>query len=142
MVLRIKLMTQAFAFKNSIEHGSLAAEETVCKVISRIQKSWQFTNAQMARLLHTRANTYGLWLKKKRIALGKPPFTADMQVVISLIAIHRSLTALMQNPKDQVLWLSSPHPDFNGVSPLEFAKHSCANLFYLKSYLDYLRGLG
>ncbi len=42
---------------------------------------------------------------------------------------------------DQVLWLKTSHPHF-GKTPIEFAKNSCENLFFLKQYLDYVRGRG
>ncbi len=130
------------ASSEKIEHGSEQAQRAVGKVLGRIQQDWGFANVAMARLLHVKANTYGQWLKQGRVPLGKPPWPADMESVITVMAIHRSLGAMFRSPQDQVLWLQEVHPDFSGLSPLESAVRSVAGLYYLKAYLDYVRGRG
>lgn len=135
-------MELALDIHSPIIHGSPKAQETVCKVLGRIQKSWDFTNVEMARLLHIRPNTYGNWINANKVPLGVPPWSPDIEAVISLMAIHRSLSAMFNLPDDQVIWLKTPHPDFRQESPLNYAKASCAGLFYLKAYLDYIRGRG
>lgn len=130
------------ASPSRMEHGSERAQRTVCKVLGRIQKDWGFSNAEMARLLHVKPNTYGQWFKQKRVPIGRPPWPADMESVITVMAIHRSLGAMFQSAEDQILWLQGIHPDFAGLSPLNLAIQSVAGLYYLKAYLDYVRGRG
>lgn len=112
------------------------------KVLSRIQQDWEFTNLDMARLLHVRANTYGNWMARKETPYQKPPYLPETELIITVLSIFRSLGAMFSSPKDQILWLRTGHPDFRGDSPLKFAQASCENLYYLKAYLDYVRGRG
>jgi len=126
----------------AIQSGSFESQQVLYKVLAAIQADWGFNNVTMARLIHIRANTYGYWLKNQKIPIGAPPFSADMEAVIVLIAIHRSLSAIFNRPADQVIWFKSPHPDFKGQSPLESAIDSVQGLFFLRAYLDYVRGRG
>lgn len=135
-------METAFSIQAPLVHGRAEAQATVCKVLERIQTSLNFSNVEMARWLHVKPNTYGNWLKNGRVPMGIPPWSADTEAVIMVMAIHRSLSAMFQNPQDQLLWLKTPHPDFQKTSPLDHAIGSCAGLFYLKGYLDYVRGRG
>lgn len=112
------------------------------KALGNLQKAWNFTNAEMAGLIRVKPNTYGLWMKNREVPFQKPPYSTDIEIIIALLAIFRSLGAMFVSSSDQVLWLNAPHPHFAGQSPLEFAKRSSENLFYLKQYLDYVRGRG
>lgn len=131
---------QTAALQN-IASGDEASQRLLHKTIAHIQGAWAFTNAEMADFLHTKPNTYGYWLQKERIPLGKS-LSPEMELVVALMAIYRSLGAMFVSAKDQVLWLRTPHPDFAHQSPLDFAKSSAENFFYLRSYLDYIRGRG
>jgi hypothetical protein len=125
----------------SIALGSQKARGTVWKSIARIQERWGFNAASMARLLHTKPPTFHSWKEREEIPVSQPPLTPDMEVVVAVIAIHRSLSAMFSNPHDQVAWLTAKHPTFE-VTPIEFAIKSSANLFQLRSYLDFVRGRG
>ena len=125
------------AYKLPLHPGS-----TLCKALARLQDTWGFANAAMAALLHLKANTYGNWLKAAEVPVGKLPYPAEIEMVVSLIAIFRSLGSMFQKAEDQVIWLETPHPHLQNNSPLEFAQASCENLFYLRNYLDYVRGRG
>ncbi len=132
--------------KNSKEsepiiHGSQKARETVWKSIARIQEKWGFNAATMARLLHTRPPTFHSWKEREEVPLSKLPLTPDMEVVVATIAIYRSLSAMFSNPQDQVAWLNAKHPAFE-AAPIDFATKSSANLFQIRSYLEYVRGRG
>jgi len=112
------------------------------KALARLQDSWGLTNAEMAHLIRVKPNTYGQWMKKQEVPFQKPPYSAEIETIIALISIFRSLGAMFVSPGDQVLWLKTPHPHLSGLRPLDFAKLSAQNLFYLKQYLDYVRGRG
>jgi len=118
------------------------SRQVLGKSLGRLQGTWQFTNAEMAHLIRIKPNTYGYWMKKKQVPFQKPPYSTEIEMVIALLSIFRSLGAMFVSANDQVLWLKTPHPHFEGQNPLEFAKHSGENLFYLKQYLDYIRGRG
>lgn len=112
------------------------------KALQGLQEEWGFTNAQMARLIRVKPNTYGYWMQKQEVPFHKPPYTTEIEIILALLSIFRSLGAMFVSSEDQLLWLNTPHPHFSGESPLTFAKHSSENLFYLKQYLDYVRGRG
>lgn len=126
---------------NSIAPGSPKARQTVWKTISNIQNKWELNAAEMARLLHTKAPTFHSWKERAEIPVSQRSLSPDMEVVVAVIAIYRSLSAMFSNPKDQIAWLTSKHPEFQ-VPPLKFAEASSPNLFQLRSYLDYVRGRG
>lgn len=129
------LSTHINSFKN--RDGA----EVLCKTICRIQKIWGLNQAEISRLLHATPQTYGNWIKSKKIPLSNP-YSPENEVVIAFIAIYRSLGAMFQSPRDQILWLQSPHPQFDNQSPIQFAQQSSENVFGLRSYLDYVRGRG
>ena len=124
-----------------IAHGSQKAKETVWKAVSNIQDRWELKAAEMARLLHTKPSTFHSWKEKGEIPVSALPLTPDMEVVVAVIAIYRSLSAMFSNPKDQVAWLNAKHPEFH-LAPIKFAEHSSPGLFQLRSYLDFVRGRG
>ncbi|QQR80470.1 MAG: hypothetical protein IPJ69_14425 [Deltaproteobacteria bacterium] len=128
---------QNTAYKLPLEPG-----KTLHKALTRLQETWGFTNAEMAKTLHLKANTYGNWIKSGEIPVGKPPYAPEIEILVTLIAIFRSLGSMFQKFSDQVLWLETPHPHFQKASPLQFAQATCENLFYLRHYLDYARSRG
>ncbi len=128
--------------QNELFLGTEKSRQVLGKALGRLQGTWNFTNAEMANLIRVKPNTYGHWMKKKEVPFQKPPYSTDIEIIIALIAIFRSLGAMFVSSNDQILWLKTPHPHFAGQSPLEFAKRSSENLFYLKQYLDYVRGRG
>ena len=125
-----------------IQSGSDEAKEAVYDILSKIQGVWKFSNAKMSKLLHVHPNTYGTWMKNKKVPIGTKPYSPEMEVVISVIAIFRSLGAMSSSAKNQVLWLETPHPQIRGKVPLEFAMESIQNIFWLRHFLDYIRGRG
>jgi len=134
-------MPRSESRSNPITQGSSKARQTVWKAISNIQNKWELNAVEMARLLHTKAPTFHSWKKREEVPVSQAPLSPEMEVVVAVIAIYRSLSAMFANPKDQVAWLTSKHPEFQ-VSPLKFAEASSPNVFQLRSYLDYVRGRG
>jgi hypothetical protein len=118
------------------------AQSILWKALKGLQDRWDFTNLDMAKLLHVRANTYGNWMARTKVPFQRPPFSPETELVVTVLSIYRSLGAMFSSHKDQTLWLTTTHPDFQRLSPLAFAQKSCENLFYLKNYLDYVRGRG
>lgn len=125
----------------AIMHGSPKARQTVWKAISNIQQRWELNAAEMARLLHTKPSTFHSWKERKEVPVSHPPLSPDMEVVVAVIAIFRSLSAMFSNPKDQIAWLTSKHPELQ-AQPIKFAEASSPNLFQLRTYLDFVRGRG
>jgi hypothetical protein len=124
-----------------LAHDSNQAKETLYKALGKIQERWNFQSRDMACFLHVSASTYSNW-KKNGITVGKQPYRPEVEAAITLLAIHRSLSAMFQSPADQVKWLTTVHPSFYQKSPFEFAKASLSNLFQVRAYLDYVRGRG
>ncbi len=131
----------ALAASSETGLGTQKSRRVLGKALMQLQGSWNFTNVEMARLIRIKPNTYGLWKTKKEVPFQAPPYSTEIELIIALLSIFRSLGAMFVSATDQVLWLKTPHPRF-GRAPLEFAKTSCENLFFLKHYLDYVRGRG
>ena len=129
------------ALQNSLFLDLASSRRVLGRALIRLQGAWNFTNAEMANLIRVKPNTYGHWVKKKEVPFQRPPYSAESEIMIALLSIFRSLGAMFVSSSDQILWLKTPHPRF-GESPLEFARHSSENLFYLKQYLDHVRGRG
>jgi len=128
--------------KSDLTPGSEESKRTLWKALKRVQDNWAFSNARMSRFLHMKPNTYGNWMKNQTVPLSKPPYSPETELVIALLSIYRSLGAMFASHPDQLVWLQTVHPHFYHSSPLEFAQKSCENLFYLRAYLDYIRGRG
>lgn len=120
--------------------GTQKGRETLWKAVEKIQDRWGLKPAEMARLLHAKGPTFHSWKSEQEIPVSEP-LTPVMEVVIAVIAIHRSLSAMFSEPKDQLAWLRAKHPAFSDA-PIDHAIKSTANLFVVRSYLDYVRGLG
>lgn len=124
-----------------IEPGTQKARKTVWKALVGIQQNWELNAAEMARLLHTNASTFHHWKTRGEVPVSRPPLRPDMEVVVAVVAIYRSLSAMFTNPRDQVAWLTTRHPDFE-MAPLNFAVKSSPNVFLVRAYLDFVRGRG
>lgn len=96
----------------------------------------------MAKLIHIAPSTYGVWMRNEEIPLNSPPLKPEAEAAVAVLAIYRSLSAMFDNPSDQVKWLRTPHPSFRKKAPVEYAQNSMSDLFQLRIYLDYVRGRG
>ncbi len=122
-------------------HGSQAAQEAVYEALEFLRSSWKFSGSMLAKLLHLPVNTVNLWLSKKRVPIGSPPFDPRAEALLNLVAIHRSLHAMFSTPANQLAWLKTRHPEL-GFVPLEKIQESLSGLFLVRQYLDYVRGRG
>ena len=100
-----------------------------------------WSGTKIARILHLPANTVNTWLKNGMVPLSGHILHPDIQVVIHLLAIHRSLEAMFDNPAHQQVWLSTHHPELNAI-PEVLMGESVDGLIFTRQYLDYIRGRG
>ena len=100
-----------------------------------------WSGTKIATLLHLAPNTVNTWLKNGSVPISHATLHPDIQVIIHLLAIHRSLEAMFDDPTHQQLWLSTPHPELN-VIPEKLMGKSIDGLIFIRQYLDYVRGRG
>ena len=100
-----------------------------------------WSGTKIASTLHLPPNTVNTWLKNGIIPLHSASLQPDIQAIIHLLAIHRSLEAMFENPAHQQAWLSTPHPELN-VIPEKLIAESIDGLIFIRQYLDYVRGRG
>ena len=122
-------------------HRSATAQQAVYEAVEFLRSSWKFSGSTLAKLLHVPANTVNLWISKKRIPVGAPPFDPRAEALLNLLAIHRSLHAMFSESANQLAWLKTRHPEL-GFVPLEKIQESINGLFLVRQYLDYVRGRG
>jgi len=122
-------------------HQSITAEQAVYEALQFLRAQWALSGSMLAKLLHLPVNTVNLWLSKKRVPVGRPPFDPREEAVLNLIAIHRSLHAMFSEPPNQLAWLKTRHPKL-GFIPWEKIQESLSGLFLVRQYLDYVRGRG
>lgn len=100
-----------------------------------------WSGTKIANILHLPPNTVNTWLKNGVIPISNVMLHPDIQVIIHLLAIHRSLEAMFDNPAHQRVWLSTFHPELN-VIPEKLMGKSVEGLIFIRQYLDYARGRG
>lgn len=100
-----------------------------------------WSGTKIANILHLRPNTVNTWISAGEVPIKTLPLQPDFQAVIHLLAIHRSLEAMFDNPEHQQAWLSTYHPEL-GCTPEERIADSIDGLIYVRQYLDYVRGRG
>lgn len=105
----------------------------------KIRLNWSGT--KIANILHLPANTLNTWLKNGNVPISNAILQPDIQVIIHLLAIHRSLEAMFDDPKHQSIWLSTLHPELNAI-PEKLMGESIDGLIFIRQYLDYVRGRG
>jgi len=117
------------------------ASRALLKGLAYFKSRLDWSGAKIARTLHLHTNTVNNWLKHGSIPVSSPSFSPDVQAVVHLLAIHRSLEAMFDDPAHQEAWLSTFHPGMNAV-PAEKMSDSIDGLIYVRQYLDYVRGRG
>jgi len=100
-----------------------------------------WSGTQIAHILHLPPTTLNTWLKNKTAPINSPTLPPDIQAILHLLAIHRSLEAMFENPTHQQAWLTTLHPAFNAI-PLAIMSKSIDGLIFIRQYLDYTRGRG
>ncbi|OAI45641.1 hypothetical protein AYO45_06670 [Gammaproteobacteria bacterium SCGC AG-212-F23] len=101
----------------------------------------EWSGTKIASILHLAPNTVNTWLKNNIIPLHSAALSPDVQAIIHLLAIHRSLEAMFEDPIHQRAWLATFHPELN-VIPEKLMGQSFDGLIFIRQYLDYVRGRG
>ncbi|HLB58316.1 MAG TPA: MbcA/ParS/Xre antitoxin family protein [Gammaproteobacteria bacterium] len=117
------------------------AGRSIVDGLEYLKKQLGWSGTKIAHILHLPANTVNTWLKNHIVPINKSILQPDIQVIIHLLAIHRSLEAMFENPLHQQAWLSTFHPELNGI-PEEIMGESIDGLILIRQYLDYVRGRG
>jgi hypothetical protein len=117
------------------------AGQAIVDGIEYLKSRLEWSGSKVARILHLPANTVNTWLKNGTVPIHSAILQPDVQAVIHLLAIHRSLEAMFENPLHQRAWLQSAHPEL-GAIPEEMMSRSLDGLIFIRQYLDYVRGRG
>jgi len=122
--------------------NSSQAGQALVDGIHYLKNRLEWSGTKIANILHLPANTVNTWLKNGCIPMSSSPLLhPDIQVILHLLAIHRSLEAMFHDPAHQRAWLSTPHPELN-VIPEKIMGESINGLLFIRQYLDYVRGRG
>lgn len=106
----------------------------------KMRLTWSGT--KIASLLHLPSNTVNTWLKNGIVPISNSTsLHPDLQAIIHLLAVHRSLEAMFVDPSHQRAWLSTMHPELK-VIPEKLMGESIEGLIFIRQYLDYVRGRG
>ena len=125
----------------TVEFDPKTASHAVADGLKYLQNRLEWSGTKIANTLHIPPNTINTWLKKGSVPINSRILHPDMQLVIHLLAIHRSLEAMFENPSYQRAWLSTFHPELN-VVPEKLMSESIQGLIFIRQYLDYVRGRG
>jgi hypothetical protein len=101
----------------------------------------EWSGSKIARVLHLPANTVNTWLKNGSVPINSANLQPDVQTVIHLLAIHRSLEAMFENALHQRAWLITRHPELD-IIPENMMAESIDGIIFIRQYLDYVRGRG
>lgn len=117
------------------------ASHAIADGINYLCSRLDWSGTKVANILHLRPNTVNGWIKAGAVPIKSLPLQPDFQAVIHLLAIHRSLEAMFDNPEHQRLWLSTFNPDLDN-KPEKIMSSSIDGLIYVRQYLDYIQGRG
>ena len=130
----------------SFEHASatfdpVLAGHAVVDGLLYLKNRLGWSGTKIASVLHLPANTVNTWLKNGVVPISSANLHPDVQAIIHLLAIHRSLEAMFEDPVHQAAWLNTYHPELN-VMPETLMGESIDGLIFIRQYLDYVRGRG
>ena len=119
----------------------VVAGQAVIDGLEYLKNRLNWSGTKIANTLHIPANTLNTWLKNGIVPISNRSLQPDVQAIVHLLAIHRSLEAMFENPAHQQAWLSTLHPELN-VIPEKLMGESIEGLIFIRQYLDYVRGRG
>ncbi len=125
----------------SAKFDPIIAGQAIVEGLEYLKQRLNWSGTKIAHTLHLPANTVNTWLKNGNIPISNSILHPDIQVIIHLLAIHRSLEAMFDDPLHQQAWLSTLHPELN-VIPETLMAESIDGLIFIRQYLDYVRGRG
>lgn len=126
---------------SSQKFDPLLAGQAIVDGLKYLKKRLNWSGTKVANILHLPANTVNTWLKNGVVPISSSILQPDIQVIIHLLAIHRSLEAMFDDTAHQRAWLSTLHPELN-VIPEKLMGESIDGLIFIRQYLDYVRGRG
>src|SRR5689334_8788268 len=85
------------------------AGQAIADGLQYLKNRWEWSGSQISRILHLPSNTVNTWLKNGMLPLSHSSLQPDIQAVLHLLAIHRSLEAMFENSSHQTAWLSTHH---------------------------------
>lgn len=138
---RASKSTHAVKAPDTVKFNPVTAGRAIVEGLHYLKHRLGWSGTQIAHTLHLPPNTLNTWLKNGRVPLHHSLLPPDIQAIIHLLAIHRSLEALFENPEDQCAWLSTLHPELQ-VVPEQAMGESIDGLVFVRQYLDYVRGRG
>ena len=106
-----------------------------------LTKRLDWSARKIANTVHLPANTINNWLTKDEVSISNARLHPDIQGILHLLAIHRSLEGMFNDPIHQRAWLSSRHPELK-IIPEERMSESLEGLIFIRQYLDCVRGKG
>jgi len=119
----------------------LIAGQAMVDGLNYLKSRLGWSGIRIATILHLPPNTLNTWLKIGNVPVSSSALSPDIQAIVHLLAIHRSLEAMFDDPTHQQAWLSTLHPELN-VIPEKLMGKSIDGLIFIRQYLDYVRGRG
>lgn len=133
--------TSAAISTSSIQLDPTMAGQAIVDGLKYLKNRLNWSGSKIASILHLPANTVNTWLKNGIVPITSNVLQPDIQLIIHLLAIHRSLEAMFNDPLHQQEWLASLHPELNRI-PENMMSESIDGLIFIRQYLDYVRGRG
>jgi len=118
-----------------IKFDSKASGKAIMLGLEYLKVRLNWSNTKITNTLHIPINTINTWFKNGTIPLSKSLLQSDIQAVLHLLAIHRSLEAMFAEPLHEQAWLSTQHPELNAV-PEKLMAESIEKLIFTRQYLD------
>jgi hypothetical protein len=126
---------------SSTTFNPITAGQAVAEGLEYLKNRLEWSGTKIASTLHLPANTLNTWLKEGIVPIQSSLLQPSIQAIIHLLAIHRSLEAMFEDPSHQRAWLSTLHPELNAI-PEKLISESIEGLIFVRQYLDYVRGRG
>src|SRR5579872_3288852 len=99
----------------SVKFDPLIAGPAIVDGLNYLKNRLGWSGNKIANTLHLPPNTLNGWIKNGNIPINSAVLHPDIQAILHLLAIHRSLEAMFENPEHQVKWLSTMHPELNVI---------------------------
>src|SRR5437870_3717156 len=114
--------------------------EALCEALQFLMTEWNLTSQEVGDLLRLPPETIETWLRERRIPIqGK--LNPNVEAVVHLLAVHRNLSAMFSDSKNQWAWLRTQHPEL-GIVPIDKIRESVEGLILIRGYLDTVCAFG
>ena len=112
----------------------------LAEALTFLKAQWSWSGTTLEEVTHIPATTINSWIANKFVPIEERQ-SNNVQAILHLIAVHKDLDSIFEQPENQLQWLNTKHPDF-GEAPIEKMKKSMEGLIGVRQYLDYVRGRG